>query len=151
MPGFFVERFSGAVTAAKFAARRASHIVGKTCTLDDDVFELNAPGEPLTPLERLDHLIAALPPGDVVRGVLPELRLEFAEQEDMVGEARETIEKMAAIIKKVTSPANRIGTFLGTANRETAQIGVGGADYLLQCRSARQHRRAAARHARAGQ
>ena len=29
----------------------------------------------------------------------------------------------------MTSPANRIGTFLGTPNRETAQIVVGGSDY----------------------
>ena len=39
------------------------------------------------------------------------------------------IEKMDAIIKKVTSPANRIGTFLGAANRETAQIVVGGSAF----------------------
>ena len=36
---------------------------------------------------------------------------------------------MEEVIKKVTSPANRIGTFLGTPNRETAQIVVGGSDY----------------------
>ena len=52
--------------------------------MDDDVFDLNAPGETLTPLARLDHLIVSLPPGDVVRGVLLELRLEFAEQEDIL-------------------------------------------------------------------
>ena len=98
--------------------------------MDDDAFDLNAlTGDHLTPLDRLDRVIAALPPGDVVRGELLDLRLEFAEQEDMVGEARATIEKMDAIIKKVTSPANRIGTFLSAANRETAQIVVGGADY----------------------
>jgi proteasome-associated ATPase len=33
------------------------------------------------------------------------------------------------VIKKVTSPANRIGTFLGSPARDTAQIVVGGADY----------------------
>ena len=29
----------------------------------------------------------------------------------------------------MTSPANRIGTFLGSPNRETVQIVVGGSDY----------------------
>ncbi len=52
-----------------------------------------------------------------------------AEQEDMVLEARQAIEKLEQIVKKVTSPANRIGTFLASPGPETAQIVVGGADY----------------------
>jgi len=47
----------------------------------------------------------------------------------MISEARHTIEKLDEVIKKVTSPANRIGTYLGTPNKETAQIVVGGSDY----------------------
>ena len=47
----------------------------------------------------------------------------------MIGDARQMIEKLEEVIKKVTSPANRIGTFLGSPARETAQIVVGGADY----------------------
>ena len=39
------------------------------------------------------------------------------------------IEKLEEVIKKVTSPANRIGTFLGSPSRDTAHIVVGGADY----------------------
>src|SRR6184192_910668 len=45
-------------------------------------------------------------------------------------EARRTIEKLEEVIKKVTSPANRIGTFLGATSKETAHIVVGGADYF---------------------
>src|SRR6184192_169520 len=44
-------------------------------------------------------------------------------------EARRMIEKLEEVIKKVTSPANRIGTFLGATSKETAHIVVGGADY----------------------
>src|SRR5205823_7764220 len=33
------------------------------------------------------------------------------------------------VIKKVTPPANRIGTFLGATSKDTAHIVVGGADY----------------------
>jgi len=43
-----------------------------------------------------------------------------------MSEARQTIEKLDEVIKKVTSPANRIGTYLGSPNKETAQIVVGG-------------------------
>ncbi|MBV8142885.1 MAG: AAA family ATPase [Verrucomicrobia bacterium] len=85
--------------------------------------------EPSTPLEYLERIIASLPPGDPTRIELIDLRSNFAEQEEMISEARHTIEKLDEVIKKVTSPANRIGTYLGTPNKETAQIVVGGSDY----------------------
>src|SRR6201996_5756901 len=97
--------------------------------MDEDSFDFTPHGESLTPLERLDRIISSLPPGDLLRGELIDLRVEMVELQDMMQEARQAIEKMEAIIKKVTSPANRIGTFLGTPNRETAQIVVGGSDY----------------------
>ena len=85
--------------------------------------------EPATPLEALERIIASLPPGNPARRELIDLRSSVAEQEEMISEARHTIEKLDEVIKKVTSPANRIGTFLGSPNKETAQIVVGGADY----------------------
>src|SRR5438046_9288511 len=47
----------------------------------------------------------------------------------MIGEARYIIQKLEDVIKKVTSPANRIGTYLNNPARDTAHIVVGGADY----------------------
>src|SRR6266403_209604 len=85
--------------------------------------------EPATPLEFLERIIASLPPGDPTRSELIALRSNVAEQEEMISEARQTIEKLDEVIKKVTSPANRIGTYLGSPNKETAQIVVGGSDY----------------------
>src|SRR3981081_894678 len=85
--------------------------------------------EPATPLEALERIISSLPPGDPIRSELLDLRMGVSEQEEMVAEARHTIEKLDEVIKKVTSPANRIGTFLGSPNKETAQIVVGGSDY----------------------
>ena len=83
----------------------------------------------LSTVDQLDRTIAALPIGDPVRKQLLVLRTQVADQEDTINEARQTIEKMEEVIKKVTSPANRIGIFLGTPNKEIAQIVVGGADY----------------------
>ncbi len=80
-------------------------------------------------LDLLDRTIASLPIGDPIRKALLNVRAHVADQEDTMNEARQTIEKMEEVIKKVTSPANRIGIFLGTPNRETAQIVVGGSDY----------------------
>ena len=97
--------------------------------MDEESFDFSPHGEALSPLERLDRIISSIPPGDIVRGELIDLRVEIGELQDTMSEARQAIEKMDAIIKKVTSPANRIGTFLGTPNRETAQIVVGGSDY----------------------
>ncbi|MEA3211075.1 MAG: proteasome-associated ATPase [Chthoniobacter sp.] len=101
--------------------------------MDEDSFDFNSRGEQLTAIERLDRLIASLPPGDTLRGELLDLRGEFADHEDMMSEARQALEKYEQIVKKLSSPANRIGTFLAAANRETAQIVVGGSDYFCNC------------------
>ncbi len=87
----------------------------------------------MTALDLLDRTIASLPIGDPIRKALLNVRSQVVDQEDTINEARQTIEKMEEVIKKVTSPANRIGTFLGTPNRETAQIVVGGSDYYCNC------------------
>lgn len=87
----------------------------------------------MTALDLLDRTIASLPIGDPIRKALLNVRSQVVDQEDTINEARQTIEKMEEVIKKVTSPANRIGTFLGAPNRETAQIVVGGSDYYCNC------------------
>src|SRR5947209_13291155 len=84
---------------------------------------------PLTLLESFDHLIASLPPGDPTRRELLDLRPELSDHEETIVEATRMIEKLEEVIKKVTSPANRIGTFLGATSRDTAHIVVGGVDY----------------------
>ena len=80
-------------------------------------------------LDAFDRVIASLPPGDPIRRELLDLRPEISEHEETILEARRMIEKLEEVIKKVTSPANRIGTFLGATSRDTAHIVVGGADY----------------------
>src|SRR5882762_4800875 len=80
-------------------------------------------------LDSFDQVIASLPPGDPVRRNLLELRPQIFDQQETMTEARQMIEKLEEVIKKVTSPANRIGTFLGATSKDTAHIVVGGADY----------------------
>src|SRR5947209_6721362 len=80
-------------------------------------------------LDSFDRVIASLPPGDPTRRELLELRPKISDHEATIVEARHMIEKLEEVIKKVTSPANRIGTFLGATSDETAHIVVGGADY----------------------
>ena len=80
-------------------------------------------------LEKFDRVIASLPLGDPIRRELLDLRPDISDREETMVEARRMIEKLEEVIKKVTSPANRIGTFLGATSRDTAHIVVGGADY----------------------
>ncbi|MEP6602461.1 MAG: AAA family ATPase [Spartobacteria bacterium] len=81
-------------------------------------------------LESFDRIIAFLPPGDPTRRELLDLRPDISDNEETFVEARRMIEKLEEVIKKVTSPANRIGTFLGATSKESAHIVVGGADYF---------------------
>jgi proteasome-associated ATPase len=87
------------------------------------------PASNLPLLDKLDRVIASLPPGDPIRHDLLDLRPHVSDQSQMIGEARRMIEKLEEVIKKVTSPANRIGTFLGATSKDTGHIVVGGADY----------------------
>src|SRR5438876_1335044 len=80
-------------------------------------------------LDSFDQVIGSLPPGDPVRRELLQLRAQILDQQETMVEARRMIEKLEEVVKKVTSPANRIGTFLGATSKETAHIVVGGADY----------------------
>src|SRR5437879_5666133 len=80
-------------------------------------------------IDAFDRVISSLPPGDPVRRDLLELRPQIFDQQETMVEARRMIEKLEEVIKKVTSPANRIGTFLGATSKDTAHIVVGGADY----------------------
>ena len=85
--------------------------------------------EETTPIALVDKLIAGLRESDPARFDLFRLRQQIQEHELTLTEARAALEKMDEVIKKVTSPANRIGTFLGFPKKEIAQIAVGGHDY----------------------
>src|SRR5690349_24224320 len=80
-------------------------------------------------LDSFDQLIGSLSPGDPIRRELLQMRPQILDQQETMVEARRMIEKLEEVVKKVTSPANRIGTFLGATSKETAHIVVGGADY----------------------
>lgn len=96
----------------------------------DERFEdLEEGAEQISLLERVDRVIVSLAPGDPIRRDLLALRSSISDQEQTISEAGRMIDKLEEVIKKVTSPANRIGTFLGATSRDTAHIVVGGADY----------------------
>src|SRR5213595_278709 len=83
----------------------------------------------LTLLEAFDLLVTSIPPENRHRRELHIMRSQIVAQEETIGEARQMIEKLEEVVKKVTSPANRIGTYLSNPSKDTAHIVVGGADY----------------------
>src|SRR2546427_11330414 len=83
----------------------------------------------LSLLEAFDLVVASIPPEHREYRELHIVRSEIAAQEETVAEARQVIEKLEEGIKKVTSPANHIGTYLNNPARDTAHIVVVGADY----------------------
>jgi proteasome-associated ATPase len=85
--------------------------------------------EELSLLEAFDLLVASIPPENRHRRELYVMRSQIEAQQETIGEAGHMIEKLEEVIKKVTSPANRIGTYLSNPARDTAHIVVGGADY----------------------
>ncbi len=95
------------------------------------------PQEPQGLVGRVEKLVAQLEPGHPVRRELLELSAELREREEVMDDARETIEKLEAVVQKVTAPANRIGIFLTSFPRFEngrptllAQIVVGGQEYF---------------------
>ena len=92
--------------------------------------------EPIGLVQRMERMVAQLPPGDPIRTELLGFRAELAEREDIMAEAQDTIEKLENALQKVTSPANRIGTFVTAFPRYderrpsmVAQIVVGGSEF----------------------
>jgi proteasome-associated ATPase len=119
----------------QFAARHARLIIEQPLRMNDErsnEFENpeHSPAKPeLSLLEAFDLLVASIPPENRHRRELYILRSQIESQEETIGEARQMIEKLEEVIKKVTSPANRIGTYLSNPAKDTAHIVVGGADY----------------------
>src|SRR5438270_14074526 len=88
-------------------------------------------GKPLPEnlLDSFDQVIASLPQGDPIRRDLLQMRPRIVDQQETMADARRVIEKLDEVIKKVTSLAHRIGTFLDATSDEPAHFVVGGADH----------------------
>ena len=84
------------------------------------------PGEAL---KLVDHLLILAPDRDPARPLLYRLRRQLIEQEITFQEARRTLVELEETLEKVTSPANRIGVFLGSPREGIATVLVGGAEY----------------------
>lgn len=83
-------------------------------------------------LQLVDLIVGKLPARHSSIMDLIYLRDRVAEIEDVNDQARETIEKLDAIIEKLRSPAFRVGTFLMAIEPDKAHICIGGTDYVCR-------------------
>jgi proteasome-associated ATPase len=77
----------------------------------------------------LDEIIMRTPESDRRYGLLLLLRHQLEVDEKQLEEARQVIAQFQEVYEKLTSPANRIGTFLGMPEDGIAHIAVGDAEY----------------------
>ena len=80
-------------------------------------------------LALVDRMLLSLDEKDSRRHLLYQLRRQIIEDEMTFQEARQTIVELEGALEKVTSPSNRVGTYLGSPKEGIACIVVGGADY----------------------
>ncbi|HEX4122789.1 MAG TPA: AAA family ATPase [Verrucomicrobiae bacterium] len=100
------------------------------------------PSEPeLLPTEQLDALsllqvvdmiVAKLPPRHSAIMDMVYLRDRVIEVEEVNDQARQTIEKLDAVVEKLRSPAFRVGTMLMAVEPDKAHVCVSGTDYVCR-------------------
>jgi proteasome-associated ATPase len=93
------------------------------------------PGEQLDALSTLqlvDMIVAKLPPRHSAIMDMVYLRDRVIEVEEVNDQARQTIEKLDAVVEKLRSPAYRVGTLLMPVEPDKAHVCVSGTDYVCR-------------------
>jgi proteasome-associated ATPase len=88
--------------------------------------------EALSLLQLVDMIVAKLPPRHTAIMDMVYLRDRVAEVEEINDQARQTIEKLDAVVEKLRSPAFRVGTFLMPLEPDKAHVCVSGTDYVCR-------------------
>src|SRR5271165_1297700 len=86
----------------------------------------------LSLLQLVDLITSKLPPRHATLMDMVYLRDRIVEVEEINDQARQTIEKLDAIIEKLRSPAYRVGTFLMPLDPDKGHVCVGGTDYVCR-------------------
>ncbi|MFQ5794952.1 MAG: AAA family ATPase [Candidatus Bipolaricaulia bacterium] len=79
----------------------------------------------------LDEILMQTPADDPQLGLLELLRHQLEVDELQLQEAQDLIAEFEEIYEKLTSPANRIGTYLDSPDEEIAYIALGDSEYYV--------------------
>jgi proteasome-associated ATPase len=88
--------------------------------------------ETLSLLQLVDFIVAKLPPRHPAIMDMVYLRDRVVEVEEINDQARQTIEKLDAVVEKLRSPAFRVGTFLMPVEPDKAHVCASGTDYVCR-------------------
>ncbi len=88
--------------------------------------------EGMSLLQLIDLIVAKLPPRHCTLMDMVYLRDRVAEVEEINDQARQTIEKLDAVVEKLRSPAFRVGTLLMPVEPDKAHVCVSGTDYVCR-------------------
>jgi proteasome-associated ATPase len=88
--------------------------------------------ESLSALQLVDLITTKLPARHVSLMDMVYLRDRVAEIEEINDQARQTIEKLDAVVEKLRAPAYRIGTYLMPVDPDKAHVCIGGTDYVCR-------------------
>ena len=86
----------------------------------------------LSALQLVDLIVSKLPSRHSSILDMVYLRERIVSMEEMNDEARQTIEKLDAIVEKLRSPAFRVGTLLMAIEPDRAHVCLGGTDYVCR-------------------
>ena len=86
----------------------------------------------LSLLQLVDLIVAKLPPRHSAIMDMVYLRDRVAEVEEINDQARQTIEKLDAVVEKLRSPAFRVGTFIMPVEPDKAHVCVSSTDYVCR-------------------
>src|SRR4030095_11085352 len=86
----------------------------------------------LSTLQLVDLIVSKLPSRHSSILDMVYLRERISSMEEMNDEARQTIEKLDAVVEKLRAPAFRVGTFLMAIEPDRAHVCLGGTDYVCR-------------------
>jgi proteasome-associated ATPase len=86
----------------------------------------------LSTLQLVDMIVAKLPPRHSAIMDMVYLRDRVIDVEEVNDQARQTIEKLDAVVEKLRSPAFRVGTLLMIVEPDKAHVCVSGTDYVCR-------------------
>ncbi|MBM3216640.1 AAA family ATPase [Candidatus Poribacteria bacterium] len=78
----------------------------------------------------VNELLAATDERDARRSILYQLRRQIIEDEQAFEDVQQAIAELEEAVTKLTSPANRIGVYLGQPREGIAHVALGGSDYF---------------------
>ena len=97
---------------------------------DDRAAEWGLPETHLRAMGLLNEIIRMTPRNDPRLDYLYLLRHQLETDENQLEEAQKVIAEFEEAYTKLTSPANRIGVYLGRVDDETVQIALGDQEYI---------------------